>query len=87
MGTIELANIKKRHILGSIAMGIAKHCDTHMTIIKNCELRPIVIASCVNRTQLVFAFPVRLLDGPSWYYVTLSLSSLKAHSVRTRVGR
>lgn len=35
MGTIELANIKKRHILGSIAMGIAKHCDTHMTIIKN----------------------------------------------------
>ena len=35
MGSVELANIKKRHVLGSVAMGIAKNSDSHMCVVKN----------------------------------------------------
>ena len=35
MGTVELVNIKKRNMLGSIAMHIAKATKGHLTIVKN----------------------------------------------------
>ena len=35
MGSVELVNIKKRHVLGSIAMGIAKGSNAHMCVVKN----------------------------------------------------
>ena len=38
MGTIELANIKKRHLLGSIAMHICSDAHAHMMIVKNFPL-------------------------------------------------
>lgn len=38
MGTVELLNIRKRHILGSIAMHIASSAKGHMMIVKNYAL-------------------------------------------------
>ena len=38
MGTVELLNIKKRHILGSIAMHIAAAAHGHMMVVKNYAL-------------------------------------------------
>ena len=35
MGTVELVNIKKRNVLGSIALHIAKKAKGHLTVIKN----------------------------------------------------
>ena len=38
MGTVELMNIKKRHVLGSVAMHIAAAAQGHMLIVKNYAL-------------------------------------------------
>ena len=35
MGSVELANIKKRHLLGSVAMAITKRSQCHMCVVKN----------------------------------------------------
>lgn len=35
MGSVELADVKKRHVLGSVCMAIARHPTAHLTIVKN----------------------------------------------------
>lgn len=35
MGSVELTKIEKRHVLGSVAMGIAKHAPCHLCVAKN----------------------------------------------------
>ena len=38
MGSVELVNVKKRHMLGSVALALAKHGERgapHLTVVKN----------------------------------------------------
>lgn len=35
MGSVEMTKIAKRHVLGSVAMGIAKHAPCHLCVAKN----------------------------------------------------